>query len=154
LHHIFLSFFGRAAVDPHILRVRVNEANAWEKDRRPFAHLSHQLQRDLHDYYNLSKGVSDEALIRHRGRVTRKYPNLPQRAGRAFLAVPRPELSPLPINNGKISIYPLVKSEPDVDKLTDAFLEMVKQMTPEDRAAFATEGEKFLRDSKRDRKAA
>jgi hypothetical protein len=28
LHHIFLSFFGREAVDPHILHVRVNEAKA------------------------------------------------------------------------------------------------------------------------------
>jgi hypothetical protein len=127
----------------------------WGKDQRPFSRLNYQQQRDLHDYFNLSKICTDEELLAYRKLVTKKDPGLSQRAGKAFLAILRPDQSKLkPVLTGQpksknITIRALAKPEVDVEMLAKALLEMIEGMAPEERAKFAAEGEKILTEKKK-----
>ena len=72
----------------------------WGTDYKPFSYLSYQQQRDLHDYYNLSKDSTEEELLKHRAKATKADSSLPQRASRAFLAILRPEDRLQPVAEG------------------------------------------------------
>lgn len=119
----------------HVMLHRV-----WGKDTRPFTHLTYQQQSDIHDYYQPAKILTNEELLAHRKKITKTDPSLPHRASRAFLVMLRPETQPEPASAGidakgrKITVRPLVKPEIDTEKLASALLDMVKKMTPEERA--------------------
>lgn len=127
----------------------------WGRDARPYSHLTYQQQRDLHDYYAPAKNLSNEELLVHRKRVTRKDPSLPQRASKAFLVMLRPDIQkdPTPVRTDfrgrKITVRSLARPQIGTEKLAVALLDMVGKMTPQQRAALAPEGRKILKERKR-----
>jgi hypothetical protein len=56
------------------------------RDAAVFADLPLQNQLDLHDYYALSVPITVEQALRHRAEMTKAFPSLPQKAGRAYEA--------------------------------------------------------------------
>ena len=59
--------------------------DAWKThDGVAFGLLLWREQRVLHDYFLPSKRISDKALLEHRRLVTKTYPSLPHRAGKAL----------------------------------------------------------------------
>lgn len=60
----------------------------WEEcDGAAFADLPMQEQRDLHDYYAPSVPFTEKEALTHRSEMTRAFPSLPQKAGRAYQAI-------------------------------------------------------------------
>jgi len=58
-----------------------------ERDGAGFADLPLHYQRDLHDYYAPSVPISEKQALRHRAEITKAFPSLPQKAGRAYQAI-------------------------------------------------------------------
>lgn len=56
-------------------------------DGAAFAELPLQHQLDLHDYYAPSIPITDDQALRHRAAMTKAFPSLPQKAGRAYEAL-------------------------------------------------------------------
>lgn len=52
-----------------------------------FGSLPFQEQHDLHDYYVPSIPITDEQALRHRVEMTKSFPSLPQKAGKAYKAI-------------------------------------------------------------------
>lgn len=59
----------------------------WEEHGAAFADLPMQEQRDLHDYYAPTIPLTEKEALAHRTAMTRAFPSLPQKAGRAYQAV-------------------------------------------------------------------
>lgn len=60
----------------------------WEEcDGAAFADLPMQEQRDLHDYYAPSVPFTDKEALTQRSAMTKAFPSLPQKAGRAYQAI-------------------------------------------------------------------
>ena len=116
---------------------------AWKQDKRLYTHLSFSQQRDIHDYYLGARHCTEAELLEHRQQVTKKDPSLPHRASRAFLAMLRPSATP-PAPTGKLthrgtrlSVRPLVRPDPDLDAIAKVVLDVVRNMSPEERAKLA-----------------
>ena len=58
-----------------------------DHDGLAFADLPLQDQLDLHDYYVPSVPITDDEALRHRAEMTKAFSSLPQKAGRAFVAL-------------------------------------------------------------------
>ena len=58
-----------------------------EQDGAAFADLPLQQQLDLHDYYAPSVPLADQQALTHRSEMTKAFPSLPQKAGRAYQAL-------------------------------------------------------------------
>jgi hypothetical protein len=58
-----------------------------ERDGAAFADLPLQEQRDLHDYYALTVPFTEKEALTHRNAMTKAFPSLPQKAGRAYEAI-------------------------------------------------------------------
>jgi hypothetical protein len=56
----------------------------WENDIGVYARISPARQRQLHDFFQPSKGMSREELLAYRKQIAAKYPNLPHQAGWAL----------------------------------------------------------------------
>ena len=60
----------------------------WKKrNGAAFAELPLQYQRDLHDYFAPSVTFTDKEALTHRDEMTKAFPSLPQKAGRALQAI-------------------------------------------------------------------
>ena len=60
----------------------------WEmRDGAAFAELPCQQQLDLHDYFAPSVAFTDREALAHRSEMTKAFPSLPQKAGRAYEAM-------------------------------------------------------------------
>ena len=59
-------------------------ANWIDQQSRAFGRLESQEQMDLHDFFAPTEQFDDEAALRHRSEVTKNFPSLPQKAGRAY----------------------------------------------------------------------
>ena len=60
----------------------------WEEhDGVAFADLPMQEQRDLHDYYAPTIPLTEKEALTHRSEMTKAFPSLPQKAGRAYQAI-------------------------------------------------------------------
>lgn len=113
----------------------------WEHNPRAYSFLTHQQQRDLHDYFLMSQSMTNEELLAHRKRVSRSDPSLPQRAGRALKELLRPTPKPA---KSKASISPLAKPEIELEKLAGALLDLAKSLPPEKQEELAKEGRALL----------
>jgi hypothetical protein len=58
--------------------------NYWLEDAAPYVYLTPEEQWNLHEFFQPCKQLSDDELTVHREAVTRRFPSLPQRAGRAL----------------------------------------------------------------------
>jgi len=58
-----------------------------ERDGAAFADLPHQQQLDLHDYFAPPVSFTDREALMHRSEMTKAFPSLPQKAGRAYEAL-------------------------------------------------------------------
>ncbi|TFD23474.1 hypothetical protein [Cryobacterium lyxosi] len=60
----------------------------WEEhDGAAFTDLPMQEQRDLHDYYAPAVPFAEKEALAHRTAMTKVFPSLPQKAGRAYQAI-------------------------------------------------------------------
>lgn len=59
----------------------------FDRDGGPFAVVPTSMQRDLHDFFAPSEGLTDNEALAHRKGMTKASPSLPQKAGRAYEAV-------------------------------------------------------------------
>jgi len=60
----------------------------WKRhDGAVYADLPLQEQRDLHDYFAPSLTLTDRGALMHRAEMTKAFPSLPQKAGRAYQAI-------------------------------------------------------------------
>lgn len=55
----------------------------YEHDAIAFAEVPLQGQHDLHDFYAPTEPLSDADALKHRTAMTKAFPSLPQKAGRA-----------------------------------------------------------------------
>lgn len=58
-----------------------------ERDGGSFGNLPYHHQIDLHDFYAPAEPMTDLEATRHRAAMTKAFPSLPQKAGRAYQAV-------------------------------------------------------------------
>ena len=65
------------------------------RDGGSFGNLPYQHQIDLHDFYAPAEPMTDLEATRHRAAMTKAFPSLPQKAGRAYQAI-RAAVSGLP----------------------------------------------------------
>lgn len=56
----------------------------YEHDAVAFGDTPIPAQHDLHDFYAPTEPLSDADALKHRAAMTRAFPSLPQKAGRAF----------------------------------------------------------------------
>jgi hypothetical protein len=102
--------------------------------------LTFRDQRTLHDFYVLTKDLTDEQAIKHRVDSSKAHPDLPQHAGKsfaAFAAVPaRPDrirtLATTSRRSGhrqdrRITVRGLVRPEIDTPKLVRVLLAMAER---------------------------
>ncbi|GAB2513273.1 hypothetical protein [Paramicrobacterium agarici] len=59
----------------------------FERDMIAFGNVSFQAQHDLHDFYAPTEPFSDAEALKHRAVMTKGFPSLPQKAGRALQAL-------------------------------------------------------------------
>ncbi len=59
----------------------------WDREANAFIDLPTSAQRDLHDFYGPAEAMPDEQALAHRKAMTKAFPSLPQKAGRAFEAL-------------------------------------------------------------------
>lgn len=52
-----------------------------------YAMIPHQMQRDLHDFFAPTELLTDKQAHQHRKKVSKAFPSLPQKAGRAYEAL-------------------------------------------------------------------
>lgn len=87
-------------------------ANWFDQHARAFSRLESQEQMDLHDYFAPTEQFDDKAALAHRAEVTKIFPSLPQKAGRAhqsalpFLDAPWPKTAQ-PIANRSPRRHPV-----------------------------------------------
>lgn len=55
----------------------------FDHDGGPFTVVPTKMQRDLHDFFAPSEGLTDTQVLAHRKEITKAFPSLPQSAGRA-----------------------------------------------------------------------
>jgi hypothetical protein len=73
--------------------------------QRAFLTLTYNQQRDLHDFYCPAKDLTDAELLAHRETITKQWPNLPQRAGKAYRKAERIYLEAMRIADGDEAIF-------------------------------------------------
>lgn len=73
----------------------------WNNDRRQFSLLSYNQQRDLHDFFQPTSELDDQALLDKRSEITELDPSLPHRASKAFLAILRSKPNSRPKGLGR-----------------------------------------------------
>jgi hypothetical protein len=117
---------------------------AWDNGRRFYAELPAHAQWDLHAYYQPSKDLTREMLLKHRRTVAKERPELAAGADRAFKALclveqnelevarqraanPAPPAK-IPKSQRTIRVRGLVHPEPDAQKLAFALIELAEQM--------------------------
>lgn len=110
----------------------------WEAHSADFALLSYRDQLYLHDYFQPSKQLTPAQLLDHRTSITEDRPGLPQQAGRALAKLERAlaatALIAIPVASAKtthgknrvLSVRAVARPEPDVHKLAEALIAMVK----------------------------
>ncbi|MDQ1547701.1 MAG: hypothetical protein QOH69_2605 [Actinomycetota bacterium] len=125
-------------------------ANWIDQHARAFSRLESQEQMDLHDYFAPTEPIDDEAALRHRSEVTKSFPSLPQKAGRAyqsalpFLDAPSPEPArPIanraarrhPVKQGsrRVVIHAVRNPKVDTHKLSRALIAIMDARPKEQR---------------------
>lgn len=56
----------------------------FDRDAIAFGDVPLQAQHDLHDFYAPTELLSDADALKHRAAMTKAFPSLPQKAGRAL----------------------------------------------------------------------
>lgn len=73
--------------------------------QRAFLTLTYNQQRDLHDFYRPAETLADPELLAHRTLITKRWPNLPQRAGKAYRKAERIYLEAMRIADGDEAVF-------------------------------------------------
>jgi hypothetical protein len=104
----------------------------WVTDYSPFGLITTKDQRYLHDYFPLSKEMTDAELLTHQADVAARRPSLPHSAGRALKHLANPD--PLRVasatdGNRRIVVYPIARPEIDTKRMAEALLDYIKSQT-------------------------
>lgn len=109
---------------------------AWLNEQGAYAYLSHNAQRQIHDYYQPSKELTDDELIAHRRQISERQPNLPAAAGKAarqlfYIAKTQRQPPPIPRSHPdprEITVRAVVRPEIDLKQLSRALIELAKHL--------------------------
>lgn len=110
----------------------------YEYDAVAFGDTPIPAQHDLHDYYAPTEPLSDADALKHRAAMTKAFPSLPQKAGRAFqMLIAAREMRALRMAEARTSprkpgvkravrIAPVVRPKVDLHYLAKAMVELAK----------------------------
>ena len=97
----------------------------WLTKRQAFSLISTRDQYYLHQYFRLSDELAKEDALAHRRAITTLQPSLPQCAGRALRHLARPKRTITCTGEKRIIVHPLLRPQPDVERLAKALLEQM-----------------------------
>ena len=114
-----------------------------DRDAIAFGDISFQAQHNLHDFYTPAEPFSDTEALKHRAAMTKAFPSLPQKAGRALQALllgrelykqriatqQAAEVSRRTAKNRSIRIAAVVRPKPDVRLLAKALIDLAESDT-------------------------
>lgn len=107
------------------LRFHVYLHEIWHTQQQAFSLVSTKDQRSLHDYFRSSEHLTEADLLAHRVAITQEGPSLPHCAGRALRHLADPLPLRQPSGSGRIVLYPLLKPNPDLARMSRALLAVV-----------------------------
>lgn len=108
----------------------------YRQHRELFSYLSVQAQNDLHVYFQTTNFGSAAELIAERARLAAEDPSLPQRAGKAFVALgkePAPDVRvTTPAGGRGVYARGVMRAEPDVQQLARALLKLADELAQQE----------------------
>lgn len=106
----------------------------WGNQRKGFGFISSRDQRYLHEFFRPSETLTEAELIAHRKAISSQHPSLPHQAGWALKHFANPAALKQPPADGKrrIVIHAILRPEPDIKRLTQAFLCLARQLADEE----------------------
>ncbi len=127
--------------DQHYLTRAHQLHQFWDQAQDVFGYLSPAEQWQLHEYFQLSKLLSDSDLLVHRAVITAQRPTLPQQAGRALrkldaaagawalqqqrrLVSSLPPQRHQPTDQQRVRAYGIVKPEIDLQAFVQLLMDM------------------------------
>ncbi|MFG6279580.1 hypothetical protein [Microbacterium sp. 5K110] len=119
----------------------------WRRSEHGWSKLSLEDQCTLHEYFEPTMDLTDDQAIAYRQAVTAEWPNLPQRAGKAYAQFTRviaqleaepPRLKTSPKSKHRrtpyiVRVEALARPDVDFDKLARALLAFAKEKVDRER---------------------
>ena len=118
----------------------------WAEHEGVFSRIKPGEQWALHSYYLCAVKMTEHTLRNHYLRIRDMRSSLPHRAGKAYARLKRSVTPPAvrltrPVSNmtirkraGKIVVQPLVRPQPDVDRLAKVLIRMARESLRQDAA--------------------
>lgn len=100
----------------------------WHNQRKAFSLISTRDQSYLHRYFRPSEALTNPELLVHRNAITRQHPSLPHCAGRALRRLADPVPLKQSSGSGRIVLYPLLRPNPDLARMSRALLRLAIQL--------------------------
>lgn len=96
----------------------------WETHRQLFSLLSATAQLELHRFFLPTVDIEEHELASYRDYINKREPSLAHKAGKHFkeFTRPRPEVAEIITGSKNFEVRPIMKPEPDLQKLARAFV--------------------------------
>jgi hypothetical protein len=103
----------------------------WETHRQLFSLLSPTAQLELHRFFLPTVDIEEHELASYRDYINRREPSLAHKAGKHFkeFTRPRPEVAEIISKSKKFELRPIMKPDPDFQKLARALIAVAKSRT-------------------------
>jgi len=103
----------------------------WETHRQLFGLLSPTAQLELHRFFLPTVDIQEHELASYRDYINKREPSLAHKAGKHFkeFTKPSPEAAEIITRSKSFELRPIMKPEPDLQKLARAFIAVVKNRT-------------------------
>jgi hypothetical protein len=103
----------------------------WETHRQLFSLLSSTAQLELHRFFLPTVDIEEHELASYRAYINKLEPSLAHKAGKHFkeFTTPRPEVAKIITKSKNFELRPIMKPEPDLQKLARAFIAVAKSRT-------------------------
>jgi hypothetical protein len=104
-------------------------SHLWETHRQLFSLLSPTAQLELHRFFLPTVDIEEHELASYRDYITKFEPSLTHKAGKHFkeFTRPRPEVAKIITRSKQVVVRPIMKPEPDLQKLARAFSKLAEQ---------------------------
>jgi hypothetical protein len=100
----------------------------WETHRQLFSLLSSTAQLELHRFFLPTVDIQEHELASYRDYINEREPSLAHKAGKHFkeFTRPRPEVEEIIMRGKPVVVRPIMKPEPDLQKLARAFVNLAE----------------------------
>jgi hypothetical protein len=97
--------------------------------------LSPTAQLELHRFFLPTVDIEEHELVSYRDYVNKVEPSLAHKAGKHFkqFTRPRPEVAEIITKSKNFVVKPIIKPEPDLQKLARAFVQAAKHKNSDDK---------------------